>query len=206
MNEDFLATLLRRRTPVATEAGTGMPAAVPTLDALQAAAIAVLRGWKAEACREDILAVADRTATEDLRRAALAAADSLAGPKPAAPALSPDLAGDLRAIIENPSVPVRWRAVEERILGLSRTPASVTFLTALLLRTEPVRIVPGDELPGVMPPLEMWKCAALRAAARGRDAGALPAIEWVERSTTFSPLRHAATEAAAVIRSGSGGR
>jgi len=76
-----------------------------------------------------------------------------------------------------------------------RDPRCAPLLAQLLAREEPLRIVEGSPLPGVMPPLEMLKSVAIDTLVEVGAREHLPAIESVYRQTPFMVLRDVASDA-----------
>jgi HEAT repeat protein len=105
--------------------------------------------------------------------------------------------GKVRVVVEDPKATVDWVSVYQAILRLKELgdPKCAPLLAQLLAREEPLRIAEGSLLPGVMPPLEMLKSAAIEALVAAEAENHLPAIESVYGRTRFTVLRDAAGRA-----------
>ena len=110
----------------------------------------------------------------------------------------------VRAVVEEPEAVVDWVSVYGALLRLKelRNPRCAPLLAQLLTREEPLEIKEGSPLPGVMPPLEMLKAAAIDTLVEVRATQHLQAIKSVHRQTRFMVLRDVAGNA---VRSLAGG-
>jgi hypothetical protein len=103
----------------------------------------------------------------------------------------------VRVVVEDSEAAVDWVSVYRAILKLKELedPRCAPLLAQLLARERPLQIVEGSPLPGVMPPLEMLKSAAIEALVAVEAREHLTAIESVRRQTRFMVLRDAAGNA-----------
>ena len=103
----------------------------------------------------------------------------------------------VRVVVEEPDTTVDWVSVYRAILRLKelRNPQCAPLLAQLLAREKPLQIVEGSPLPGVMPPLEMLKSAAIDTLVEVGARQHRPAIESLYQQTRFMVLRDAAGDA-----------
>jgi HEAT repeat protein len=103
----------------------------------------------------------------------------------------------VRVVVEDPEATVDWVSVYRAILRLKELddPRCAPLLARLLARERALQIVEGSPLPGVMPPLEMLKSAAIEALVAVEAKEHLPAIQSVYGQTRFMVLRDAAGNA-----------
>ena len=103
----------------------------------------------------------------------------------------------VRVVVQDPEATVDWVSVYQALLKLKElgNPKCAPLLAQLLAREKPLHIAEGSPLPGVMPPLEMLKSAAIDTLVVVGAREHLSAIEAVHRQTRFMVLRDAAGNA-----------
>jgi hypothetical protein len=107
----------------------------------------------------------------------------------------------VKGVVEDPKATVDWVSVYRAILRLKElgNPKCAPLLARLLARERALQIAEGSPLPGVMPPLEMLKSAAIEALVVVEAREHLPAIRSVYRQTGFMVLRDASGNAIAAL-------
>jgi hypothetical protein len=107
-------------------------------------------------------------------------------------------------MIEDKTLTVDWVSVQEAIqeIGMPETPPGISeesrtkdILGQILLRDAPLKVSSDARLPGVMPPLEMLKCAAIDALVRLDAREYVIEIQKVYESTQFAILKEKARAA-----------
>jgi len=113
----------------------------------------------------------------------------------------------VRVVVEQPGATVDWVSVYRAILRLKelRDPRCAPLLARLLVREEPLHIVEGSPLPGVMPPLEMLKAAAIDTLVEVGAREYLPAIQSLYQHTHFMVLHNVAGRAIEALEDAAGG-
>ncbi len=107
-------------------------------------------------------------------------------------------------MIEDKTLTVDWVSVQEAIqeIGMPETPPGISeesrtkeLLGQILLRDAPLKVSSDARLPGVMPPLEMLKCAAIDALVRLDAREYVIEIQKVYESTRYAILKEKARRA-----------
>ena len=113
-----------------------------------------------------------------------------------------ELLDSVRLVVDDQEKSVDWLQVASAItrLGELRVPQAQSLLIGILRRETPIRVVEGASLPGIMPPLEMLKAAAIDALVKLGDKESLPEIERIAHTTGFEVLREKAKGALLAIQ------
>ncbi len=108
-----------------------------------------------------------------------------------------ELLGSVEVVAYDQEKSVDWLKVVDSIVKLGELgiPEAKPLFVDILRREAPLHLAEGVPLPGIMPPLEMLKAAAIDALVKLRDKGSLPEIEKIAQTTRFQALREKAREA-----------
>jgi len=100
----------------------------------------------------------------------------------------------VRIVVYDQEESVDWFKVVASIvkLGEMGLPEAKPLLVDILRREAPLKLVEGVPLPGIMPPLEMLKAAAIDSLVKLGDKENLPEIEKIAQTTKFQALREKA--------------
>lgn len=110
---------------------------------------------------------------------------------------SEELLDSVQIVVYNQEKSVDWLKVVDSIvkLGDLGIPEAKPLLVDILRREAPLQLVAGVPLPGIMPPLEMLKAAAIDSLVKLGDKESLPEIEKIGQTTSFQALREKARRA-----------
>lgn len=109
----------------------------------------------------------------------------------------------VETIVIDEGMPVDWLSICESIFRVSAAKDSETkrLLTRILLRHQPLILIQGTPLPGVMPPLEMVKAAAIDALVKMDAHEYIPEIQKIYETTPYMVLKDKAQNAVTFLQS-----
>jgi HEAT repeat protein len=112
------------------------------------------------------------------------------------------LLDSIRNVAYSPEKNADWLKVVDSIvkLGDLGIPEAKPVLIDILRREAPVQLEAGVPLPGIMPPLEMIKAAAIDSLVKLGAKESLSAIEKIAQTSSFQVLREKAQRAVSALQ------